>query len=142
MLRMGSMREGWNTDDYLILFDQDEISAASEKYSISTLLPGYEVVGLRGWDDFIVRNREGQIFTVPTIPVDAKYLASFQLPESSRELQTDERFLGKIKWYVKPPVFGGDPSQGENLIWVNHEQHAQLVRYWNDAYRSIAQPRA
>jgi hypothetical protein len=135
------MREGWNSEDYLILFDEDEIRAASEKYSISTLLPGHEVVGLCGWDDFIVRDREGRISTVPTVPVDTKHLASFQLPESSGKLRTDERFLGKIKWYVKPIVFGGDPSHGENLIWVNHEQHAQLVRYWNNAYRSFAQPR-
>jgi hypothetical protein len=138
---MGPMREGWNNNDYLILFDEDEIREASEKYSISALLPGHEVVGLRGWDDFIVRDREGQTSTVPTIPVDAKYLAPFQLPDPSRELQTDERFLGKIKWYVKPTVFGGDQSHGENLIWVSHEQHAQLVHYWNNTYRSIAQPR-
>ena len=130
------MREGWNSDDYLILFDEEEINAASESYSISTLLPGYEIVGLRGWDDFIVRDLNEQFFTVPTVPADAKYLASFQLPESRRELRTEERLLGKIKWYVKPIAFGGEPSQGENLIWVNHEQHAQLVRYWNDAYRS------
>ena len=93
------MREGWNSEDYLILFNEDEIATASEKYSISALLPGHEVVGLRGWDDFITRDQDGQIFTVPTVPVDAKYIVSFQMPESSHKLRTDERFISKIKWY-------------------------------------------
>jgi hypothetical protein len=38
---------------------------------------------------------------------------------------------------VKPLIFGGDPSSHENQTWITHEQHAQLVRYWNDMYRSL-----
>jgi hypothetical protein len=41
----------------------------------------------------------------------------------------DFRYSGKIKWYIKPIVFDGDPNPGENLTWVNHEKHAQLVRW-------------
>jgi hypothetical protein len=134
------MREGWSNDDYLILFEGEEISAASKSYAIPDALPGYEVIGLRGWDDFIVRNKEGHVFTVPTIPLDEKHLAPFQAPNAQHELQIDERFLGKIKWYVKPLIFSGDPSSDENRIWVDHLQHAQLVRFWNDLYRSVAAP--
>jgi hypothetical protein len=40
------MREGWHNDDYPVLFDETEISAASNRYAIAHLLPGYDVVGL------------------------------------------------------------------------------------------------
>jgi len=55
-------------------------------------------------------------------------------------LNPDARFSGKIKWYVKPIVFGGDAGVGENLVWVSHEEHAQLVKFWNDKYRTLKSP--
>jgi hypothetical protein len=129
------MNEGWLGDDYLILFDEAEVESASDRYAISQLLPGYQVLGLRGWDDFILRDSAGQTRSVPTVPTDPKYLSPFPLPEAGLSLHPDPRFSGRIKWYVKPIVFGGDPSVGENVIWVSHEEHAQLVRWWNDQYR-------
>ena len=36
----------------------------------------------------------------------------------------DECFVGKIKWYINPIVFGGDPKAEDNITWVSHEQHA------------------
>jgi len=130
------MREGWHGDDHLILFDDSEIEAACNRYAISKLLPGYRVLGLRGWDDFIVQDKTGQMYCVPTVPVLPKDLEPFSLPDSF-VLEQDERFHNKIKWYVKPIVFGGDPKAGETLAWVSHEEHAQLVLWWNDLYRSI-----
>jgi hypothetical protein len=38
---------------------------------------------------------------------------------------------------VKPIVFGGDAGAGENLVWVSHEEHAQLVKFWNDKDRIL-----
>jgi hypothetical protein len=131
------MNEGWLGDDYLILFDEVEVESASDRYAISQLLPGYQVLGLRGWDDFILRDSAGQTCSVPTVPTDPKYLSPFPLPDAGLSLRPDPRFSGRpIKWYVKPIVFGGDPSVGENVIWVSHEEHAQPVRWWNDQYRS------
>jgi len=137
------MDEGWLGDDYLILFDEAEVAAASDRYAISQLLPGYQVLGLRGWDDFILRDSAGQTYSVPTVPTDPKYLSPFSLPEVGASLSPDPRFHGRIKWYVMPTVFGGDPRVGKNLSWVSHEQHAQLVRWWNDKYRALtSQPHA
>jgi hypothetical protein len=51
-------------------------------------------------------------------------------------LLPDVRFTGRIKWYTKPIVFGGDPGPGENLSWVDHELHARLVQYWNREYHA------
>ena len=131
------MNEGWLGDEYLIIFDETEAASASDRYSISQLLPGYQVVGLRGWDDFILTDSAGQTCTVPTVPTDPKYLSPFALPDAGLSLSPDPRFCGRIKWYVMPTVFGGDPKIGKNVIWVSHEEHAQLVRWWNDQYRAL-----
>ncbi len=53
-------------------------------------------------------------------------------------LQSDERFTSKIKWYTKPLIFGGSPSDEANMSWVSHEDHSKLVKYWNDQYIEIS----
>ena len=131
------MREGWVGNDYLILFESGELQRVSAKYAFPELLPGYKFRGLRGWDDFIIEDNSGRLFTVPTVPVSTAYLAPFQLPGDDQIWTLDERFTGKIKWYLKPLAFGGDPSSHQNQAWVTHDQHAQLVQYWNNMYRAM-----
>ena len=131
------MNEGWYGNDHLILFDEAEIASASDRYAVSQFLPGYRVIGLRGWDDFILQDSSGITYCAPTIPAAADHVSAYALPSSGTTLSPDDRFQGKIKWYVKPIVFGGDPQSQENIIWVSHEQHAQLVKYWNGLYRSM-----
>jgi hypothetical protein len=131
------MNEGWVGDDYLILSAESEIATMSERYTFSRFLPGFQVLGLRAWDDFIVRDAAGRTFSIPTVPRDLHHLSPFALPELMNDLQPDARFCGRIKWHQKPIVFGGDSAIGENMAWVSLEQHAQLVRWWNDLYRSV-----
>ncbi|MCU1243307.1 MAG: hypothetical protein JWO71_4033 [Candidatus Acidoferrum typicum] len=130
------MIEGWNGDDYLIFFAEGERAAAENRYAFSALLPGFKLIGLRGWDDFIVQDKTGSTYCIPTVPVDLQYLSPFAVP-ATEGLSPDPRFTGKIKWYVKPIVFGGDPAVSTNLIWVNHEEHGHIVKWWNDLYRSL-----
>lgn len=131
------MKEGWFGEDYLVLFTDEEIRLASERYGISAVLPGYQIIGLRGWDDFIVQRPNGEVFTVPTVPCDAGLLRPFHLPLPGFELRSDQRFNGMLKWYVQPVAFGGDPAPGQNLRWITHDEHAELVRWWNSRYRDI-----
>lgn len=131
------MIEGWYGDNHLILFDDAEVASASDRYGTSQFLPGYRVIGLRGWDDFILKDSKGGTYTVETVPAISKYISPYTLPPAGSTLRADDRFQGRIKWCVKPVVFGGDPNLGENVVWVSHEQHAQLVRWWNDIYRSL-----
>jgi len=65
------MIEGWGEDDYLILFEEGEIEVVSTRYDIAKVLPGYRVLGLKGWDDFIVSDKAGNVFTIPTLPLDS-----------------------------------------------------------------------
>jgi len=58
------MNEGWLNDEYLIVFSEAESTAASSKYKLSQYLSGYTLVGLRGWDDFIVINPSGAMCTM------------------------------------------------------------------------------
>jgi len=130
------MSEGWFGDEYLVLFSEAEVSAATERYRLGELLPGHSAIGLRGWNDLIVRDARGRTYTVPAVPLAVQYLAPYAAP-GEISLVPDGRFAGKIKWYVKPLVFGGDPNAGENLTWVTHEQHAELVTWWNAKHREI-----
>jgi hypothetical protein len=131
------MREGWHGEDYLVLLSDQEGSDASRGYGIRVHLPAFQILGLRSWDDFIVRDASGGVFTVPTVPMDAQYLAAWTLPIDSALLKPDLRFAGQIKWYTKPLIFGGDSSDPTNTIWVSAEQHMQLVTWWNLKYREM-----
>jgi hypothetical protein len=132
------MQECWLNDDYLILFeDEHEAEAAADRYGLALTLPGFRLIGLRGWDEFLVVDKNGGVFSVPTVPLGRDELVPFRMPPGAANLERDDRFVGKIKWYVKPVIFGGDPEIGDNLIWVSHEEHAQLVRWWNEFYRDL-----
>jgi hypothetical protein len=104
------MTEGWYGDEHLILFDGAEVASASERYAIAQFLPGYRVIGLRGWDYFIVQDSVGRIYSVASVPIVATHLLPYSLPPAGFGLTPDDRFTGKIKWYVTPTVFGGDPK--------------------------------
>jgi hypothetical protein len=134
------MVEGWHGDDYLALYSDEEGQSASERYGIASLLPGFSIVGLHNWDDFIVRDSDGKFFIVPTVPCDLEHLTPYRIPPTYG-LEPDTRNLGRIKWYTKPIIFGGDPNPGENLTWVPPDQHASLVRWWNQLYRDVTAKR-
>lgn len=130
------MSEGWCNEDYLILFSDEESEERSRQYKLAEYLPGYRIIGMKSWDDFIVMNGAGELFTVPTVPLVPKYMESFSMP-APLSLNGDERLNGKIKWYIKPLVFGGDPRSGENVTWLSHEQHCQAVTWWNEQFRAL-----
>ena len=131
------MLEGWQGDDYLILFDESESTDFSTKYELGKHLPNFLIVGLKGWDDFIVKGPDGRLATVPTVPIVAERLAPLQIPIDPRQVHPDDRLRGKVKWHTKPVVFGGDPLARENTIWVSLDQHIRLVKWWNDQYQQV-----
>jgi hypothetical protein len=129
------MCEGWYDGDYWSLCeDQKEAEQLSATYGLSDYLPGYFIVGLKGWDDFILCDREGHYHLVPTVPLERGRLAPFSFPAATLRLESDERFTRKIKWYVQPILFGGDPGATENMAWLSQDEHVQLVKWWNKFY--------
>jgi hypothetical protein len=131
------MHEGWQGDEYLILFDQAESAGFSASYEIDKYLPGHTILGLKGWDDFVVKRPDGLFATVPTVPMAAEYSAALETRIDPGQLRPDERFRGKVKWYRKPIVFGGDPADPSNIAWVPPEAHIELVRFWNGVFRRL-----
>jgi len=130
------MTEGWYGDDYLVLFEE-KAAALDQAYGFGAALPGYRLVGLRSWDDFIVEDSSGARFTVPTVPLLKEQLAPFPGPKSPSSPEPDAKVRGRIKWYITPIVFGGDPKLGDNVTWITLEQHTQLVTWWNKKYRDV-----
>ncbi|MFT3896320.1 MAG: hypothetical protein QM719_01240 [Thermomonas sp.] len=135
------MKEGWHLDDYLVLFSPTEADAASIRYAIARWLPNHRVIGLRSWDNLIVQDETGTVFSVPAVPVTADRVEPFSLPPSDATLTMDSRLSGKIKWYLQPLIFGGHPTDESNIHWIMLEQHADLVIFWNDRYREIMEAR-
>jgi hypothetical protein len=129
------MREGWSGDDYLVLFDGDA-ERLQASYGLTSALPGYRLLGLRGWDDFIIEDARGARFIIPTVPTDPTYLTPFAIPDGVA-LVPDERMKARIKWYVTPLVFGGDPNLGENVTFISLDEHTKLVAWWNQKYREL-----
>jgi hypothetical protein len=133
------MNEGWQNDDYLILLTEDESAKAMTAYDFDRFIPGYFLVGLKGWGEFIVVSPSGGLHAIPTVPLDASQAVPYVLPQPI-SLQADSRIANKIKWYLKPLVFGGSPTDDTNIAWISYAQHAEVVRWWNEQYRqAIAQ---
>ena len=129
------MKEGWYNDDYWMMCeDQQESEHLTTLYGIRKYIPDYFIVGLKGWDYFILCDRNSHYFTVPTLPVNHKEIKAFHLPEPMR-LESDDKLTKKIKWYVKPIAFGGDPSSDENIAWLTTEEHSDCVKWWNQIYQ-------
>ena len=100
----------------------------ANRYAITSFLPGFALVGLSGWDDFILRDASGKFFTVPTVPLLRERLQPLAYDIATSNLQPDPRFTDRIKWYIQPLVFGGDPSSDQNMTWVSLDQHTDAVR--------------
>jgi hypothetical protein len=136
------MVEGWFRDEYYVLFGVNEVAAASARYSVRRWIPGYEVIGLRGWDDLLLQDATGQVFTAPCVPIAVHYASHVSALPQAEALSKDARYSGQIKWYVQPLVFGGSPTEPSNVQWVSHEQHGQLVTWWNERYLQLKAQRA
>ncbi len=128
------MEEGWHSDHYWTLL----APAEAARYNVGKHLPGYRAVALRSWDDLVVARQDGSLFTVPCVPLVSQHLEPLAGLPSGSELRPQEDLQGRVKWYQQPLVFGGSPNAGENVVWVEPEQHAQLVNWWNAKYQEIA----
>lgn len=132
------MKEGWQNDEYFVLCEsQDEAKSVTERYRLHDYLPGYFIVGLKGWDDFILSDSEGNYHVVPTVPLTKEELRHYSFPATPLKLQVDGKFTGRVKWYVKPTIFGGSPTQKENIAWLSHDQHVKAVIFWNKTYFDV-----
>jgi len=126
------MKHFWVDDIHYNLFEEEEHLLIS-KYKIDLYISGYKLIGLIGWDEFLLE-KDKKYFKVPTVPIDINNLEEISDICKLNELTNKESIYDKIKWYTKPIVFGGNPKDEKNIIWVDIEQHIKLVTFWNNKY--------
>jgi len=80
---------------------------------------------------------DGQTWRVPTVPLVREYMTPMHGSVGPTELEPDDRFIGRIKWYITPIVFGGDPVSSDNIMWVDIATHQKLVWFWNRKYQEL-----
>lgn len=136
------MIEGWHGSDHLILFDEAEIAAASDRYAVSQFLPGYEVIGLRWWDDFILQDFGGATFCAPTIQAVAELQITFRLmrsPQKERHSNSMIVFRAKSSGTSNLSCSGATRSRRRNHLGQSRSActTGQMVKYWNGLYRSL-----
>ena len=133
------MIEGWHHEDYYILFEeQADAVRMTQRYRLDQSLPGYTIVGLRSWDDFIVRGADGTFWTLPTVPARPANLRQSAFDIDLSVLRPAPKSQGRVKWYIQPIVFGGDPSSPQNITWLSLDQHVDAVNWWNTKYDELS----
>ena len=132
------MITGWHSDDHLILFeDQIEAMEMTQRYGIIDRIPGHTLIGLRNSGEFILISSDGHQKTVPTVPLTAEGLEDWLTPIDFAAINFNTPWDGKIRWFVTPWIFGGSPTDEQNIAWVTMDQHVDLVKFWNGKYDEI-----
>jgi hypothetical protein len=129
------MTEGWIDNTYYIFFDSIEETAVTLAYHLGEYLPGFFLTGIKGWDELILRDSSGKHFLIPSLPLDKRFLEQYDFKIDPKKIITDDKLTGKIRWYIKPLIFGGDAVSEANILWVNLAKHQELVIFWNDLFR-------
>lgn len=97
------MIQGWLQDIHISLFPQDSCEQIAGSYGLSEALPGYSLIGLLGWDDFLLKSDSG-LYTCPTVPIDPKYLQTIDIKIDTGDLRPDPELNDRIKWYITPLI--------------------------------------
>lgn len=132
------MISGWHNNEYLILFEEQiEANAMTERYGVSERIPDHTLIGIRGWNDFILMSPEGSLMVAPTVPLRKEELERWDFKIDLSKIKSETEIGDKIKWLVTPLVFGGSPTDNENISWISIDQHIELVNWWNSKYDEI-----
>lgn len=131
------MIEGWHDEDYLNLFDEAESGRMGRLYALGDSFADYQIPGLIGWDEFILCDSRGELFRVSTVLAVVGDMKPLTIEIDPLRVVPDARFTDRVKWYVRPIVFGGNPERGDNIAWITLDQHVELVRWWNSKYAEM-----
>jgi len=44
---------------------------------------------------------------------------------------------GKNLYHIKPIIFGGDPTDPRNVVFLERDKHVEMVNYWNKKIKEI-----
>ena len=128
------MNHFWiNKEHYNILSTEE---SARYEVVLKKYINKFRVIGIVGWDNFILSDGSNH-FSIPTVPVDQKYLKELEYPDLKPMTKSEQSEHSKIKWYLTPLIFGGSPDSESNIAWVTIDEHIKLITFWNQKYFEI-----
>jgi hypothetical protein len=139
---MNTQREGWLGDEYVRVYAPSDRSRIAKLYEFQASLPGYEPWGSWGLDALCL-GPDSRLYAIDWIPLEEsfrkqRYLNATALEEELTRLHEAtpayEHFQKEVH-FVKPIVFGGDPSEAP--LMIDQAQHAELCRFWNQTYARL-----
>lgn len=142
-LRHHNGGEGFLGEEYIILWRAEELAQLNKAYEAERYAPAILLFGSSGGGEaygFDTHAEPACVVRLPFIGMERRHLgpvtrdftdlfsrgAALSMREQHRPLQREMELVE-----IKPIIFGGDPVDPENKMWVTREQHIELVRYWN-----------
>ncbi len=151
--------EGFVGHEYLRLFALTQLSWVNDAYGVDTHLPGHCMFGTNGCGEAYLFGpptaAERPVIRVSFIPLDLDYVSQswpsfdhFLLalvnappdsPDDPYPYTPDPDAIGKELHEVHPIALGGSPTDPANKVLVPVAKHAELVTFWNNAFKAIRQ---
>ena len=143
---METQREGWLVDQYIRIYASADRARVAAIYRFDEFLPGYEPWGSWG-QDALCLSPERPLFLIPWIPLAASFrqehyarVAAFEeAARSLRDATPSYQNFGKEVHFINPVIFGGDPSDKQNIALIEQSAHAEICVFWNRAYARLRQ---
>lgn len=140
--------EGFIGDNYCRLYQLDELVLLNESFWVKEFAPEIFIFGSNGGGEafaFDITKNPYTIVQIPFIPMDISYIDligktiseffhSFSTAENNNLLQINRELIGKEIHERHPIVFGGDPLDLDNKVYVPTKNYAELVVFWNKVW--------
>lgn len=143
-------REGFLGQAYLRLYRVEELMSLAFAYELPEFFNGILIFGSDGggeayafpiWQPGL--DQELSVIRVPFIPLVKEHadivapdFSTFLrvLSESGPSPEIEMDAVGLVTHHKHPIIFGGDPTDPENIVMAPHAKHAEVACYWNKVY--------
>lgn len=138
---------------YVIFWKLEELSEFNSAYQVSDYAPGIFLIGSDGGGEaygFDMNLSPPSIVQVPFVGMDRNhaivlsdnfndFLCSLYNFRSKLKTKRSNPVVdsGKEICEIKPVILGGDPTDLNNKIVLNRQEHIRLVQYWNRIIRDL-----
>lgn len=157
VLRYMNGGEGFMGDSYFRLYPVEKLPTLNQAYRTEEFAPGLIVFGSNGGGEayaFDIRTTPHTIVKIPFIPMTYEYMELYSpnftdfLTSLTHEGDEDvsasthsinPSLVGKEIHEIQPIVFGGNATDPNNKAYLEPEQYAEYVVWWNRLYREVAQ---
>jgi hypothetical protein len=139
-----TQREGWLGEDYVRIYAEHDRDRIAKLYAFERFLPGYAPWGSWGLDALCL-GPDGRLYLIPWIPLHESHRK--ERYQSADGLEAELSLLheatpqyehfAKETHFVTPIVFGGSPTDPENLKMIGQQPHAEVCCFWNQTYARL-----